>query len=137
MCSTEHNTPAQGAIYQTTTKDVGYYAIPVARTCLNLCLVSLCLPSSSRFDDLLPTISYLRASQGRRAVKIPTAATCFYCFRSVFSLSSSQIQSSCFPLLPTIALGFPPVYAREAIHRLPDGPQENDQGKGCGCNANS
>ena len=49
-----------------------YYAIPAARTCLNLCLVSLCLPSSSRFGDLLPTISYLRASQGRRAVKIPT-----------------------------------------------------------------
>ena len=32
----------------------------------------LALPSSSRFGDLLPTISYLRASQGRRAVKIPT-----------------------------------------------------------------
>ena len=46
--------------------------IPAARTCLNLCLVSLRLPSSSRFGDLLPIISYLRASQGRRAVKIPT-----------------------------------------------------------------
>ena len=64
--------PAQGAIYQTTTQDVGYYAISAARTCLNLYLVSLRLPSSSRFGDLLPIISYLRASQGRRAVKIPT-----------------------------------------------------------------
>ena len=34
--------------------------------------MSLCLPSSSRFGDLLPIISYLRASQGRRAVKVPT-----------------------------------------------------------------
>jgi len=72
MCSTEHNTPAQGAVYQTTTHDVGYYTIPAARTCLNLCLVSMRLPSSFRFGNLLPTISYLRASQGRLTVKIPT-----------------------------------------------------------------
>ena len=68
--------PSAGRNISTTTQDIGYYAIPAARTCLNLCLVSLCLPSSSRFGDLLPTISYLRASQGRRAVKIP----CIYCF---------------------------------------------------------
>ena len=34
--------------------------------------MSLRLPSSSRFGDLFPTISYLRASQGRRAVKVST-----------------------------------------------------------------
>ena len=62
----------QSAIYQTTTQDIGYYAIPAVRICLNLCLVSLHLPSSSRFGNLLPTISYLGASQGRRAVKVPT-----------------------------------------------------------------
>jgi len=69
--STEHNTPVQGAIYQITTQDVGYYAILVVRTYLNLCLVSLCLPSNFRSGEL-PTISYLNESQGRPAVKTPT-----------------------------------------------------------------
>ena len=58
----------------------------------------------------------------------PPAATCFYCFRSVFPLSSSHIQSSCSLSFPILLLGFPPVYAREAISRFSDGAQEINQG---------
>jgi hypothetical protein len=48
------NTQAQGAIFNTPKQDVGYYATVAAQTCLNLCLVSLRSPSSSRSGDPSP-----------------------------------------------------------------------------------
>ena len=60
----------------------------------------------------------------------PPAATSFYCFRSVFPLSSSQMQSSCSLSFPILLLGFPPVYAREVICEFSDGAQEINQGEG-------
>ena len=58
-------------MYQTTIHNVGYYAILAAWTCLNLCLVSLRLPSSSRSGDLSPNNHLPRASLGRPAIKTP------------------------------------------------------------------
>ena len=63
---------AQGAIYQTTTQDVGYYAIMAAQTYLNLYFVFLHLPSSSRSDDLSQSNLLLRVFLGRPGVKTPT-----------------------------------------------------------------
>jgi len=70
--STEPNTPAQGAILQTTAQNIGYYAILAARTCLNLWLMSLRLASSSRFGDLSPNNLLPGASLGRTTVNQTT-----------------------------------------------------------------
>jgi len=63
----------QGAIYHTNIQDAGYYTILAARTCPNLCLLSLRLPSSFRSGDLSPNNLLPGASPGRPTVKTPTA----------------------------------------------------------------
>jgi hypothetical protein len=54
-------------------QDVWYYAILVARTCINLCLVSLHLPSSSRSSDP-PSHNLLPHLPSRAQLILPRAS---------------------------------------------------------------